>query len=487
MTTFDLILRNATLVDPQNGVEGRRDIGIAGGRVAAVEPSLFGSAAREEDLSGLTVVPGIVDLHVHLSAWLGGRAGHRMLALAGVTTALDMAGPIESVTEIAREHGAGLNVACVNYVRPGHTVASTDPGEGELRDLLWRSLRAGAIGLKLLGGHFPMTPDSAARTIAIAREQGAYIAFHAGTLASGSHIDGMLEACELAAGNPLHLAHINSYTRGLVRRAMTEGEEALAALVAHPNIVSESYLSPINATSAKCNDGVPESRQTQTWLEIGGFPPTEQGLADAIEAGWALLNAERDGTIVLATGPEAVAHWRERDMKLGVSFLANPSEPRIRLATAKGGDGRFIVDALATDGGGIPRNVIVEKGLALVRLEAWTMADFVQKSSRAPARALGLFGKGHLGPGADADITVLDVERGVPRMSLVAGTFVMRDGAVLGRGSRLITTPLGAQAAQEAGIPGPVVPLGTMLRRQAICEPRIEAGRSSAASEEVGA
>jgi predicted amidohydrolase len=50
MTTFDLILRNATLVDPQNGVEGRRDIGIAAGRVAAVEPSLAGSAAREEDL-----------------------------------------------------------------------------------------------------------------------------------------------------------------------------------------------------------------------------------------------------------------------------------------------------------------------------------------------------------------------------------------------------------------------------------------------------
>ncbi len=462
---FDLILRGARVIDAQNGIDGIRDIAVTGGRVAAIAGEIGAPADREEDLSGLAAVPGIIDMHVHVSPWLGGRVGHRMLALAGVTTALDMAGPIEGVVALARDHGAGLNLACINYIRPGHTVATTDPGEAELRDLLMRSLKAGAIGLKLLGGHFPMTPDAAARAIAVAAEEGAYIAFHAGTLASGSHIDGMLEACELAAGLPLHMAHINSYTRGLVRAAMTEGEEALAALQAHPNLVSESYLSPINATSAKCSDGAPESMQTRTWLKIGGFAPTEQGLAEAIEAGWALLNEETNDTVILATGAKAVEAWRARNTELGVSFMANPSEPRLRLATAKDEKGRFIVDALATDGGGIPRNVIVEMGLALVRLEAWTLADFVEKSSVAPARALGLANKGHLGVGADADITVLDLERGRPRMAFVAGEAIMKDGAVLGRGTRLITTPLGEDAAREAGIAGPVVPLGSMLRR----------------------
>jgi hypothetical protein len=246
---------------------------------------------------------------------------------------------------------------------------------------------------------------------------------------------------------------------------MHEGEEALDALKAHPNLVSESYLSPINATSAKCSGGEPESMQTRRWLEIGGYPATEAGLADAIEAGWALLNDEREETVVLATGPQAVAAWRARNTELGVSFVANPSEPRLRLATAKDAAGRFVVDALATDGGGIPRNVIVEMGLSLVRLEAWTMADFVRKSSTAPARALGLSNKGHLGVGADADISVLDVECTRPKMSFVAGSPIMTNGVVLGRGTRLITTPEGEAAAREAGIAGPVVELGSMLRR----------------------
>jgi cytosine/adenosine deaminase-related metal-dependent hydrolase len=464
-TRYDVILRNARVIDPQNGIDGQRDIGVIDGLIAEVSEAIAGTAPDDHDLAGLAAVPGIIDLHVHVSPWLGGRVGHRMLALAGVTTALDMAGPIEGVVSLARDHGAGLNIACINYIRPGHTVKTTDPGADELRDLLQASLRAGAIGLKLLGGHFPMTPDAAARAIAVAAEEGAYVAFHAGTLATGSHIDGMLEACELAAGHPLHMAHINSYTRGLVRPAMTEGEEALAALQAHPNLTSESYLSPINATSAKCSDGTPESLQTRNWLKIGGFEPTEAGLAEAIEGGWALLNEETQDTVVLATGRAAVDAWRARNTELGVSFMANPSEPRLRLATAKGEDGRFIVDALATDGGGIPRNVIVEMGLALVRLEAWTLADFVQKSSTAPARALGLANKGHLGIGADADISVLDLERLRPKMSFVAGATIMRDGVVTGRGTRLITTPLGEATAREAGIAGPVVALGSMLRR----------------------
>jgi cytosine/adenosine deaminase-related metal-dependent hydrolase len=464
-TRYDVILRNAHLIDPQNAVDGRRDVAIVAGRIVEIAESMSGTAAQEHDLSGLVAVPGIIDLHVHVSPWLGGRVGHRMLALAGVTTALDMAGPIEGVVEIARDFGAGLNIACINYIRPGHTVATTDPSTDELRDLLAGSLNAGAIGLKLLGGHFPMTPEAAARAIAVAADEGAYIAFHAGTQASGSHIEGMLEACELAAGRPLHMAHVNSYTRGLVRPAMTEGEEALAALRANPNITSESYLSPINATSAKCSDGVPESMQTRNWLKLGGFAPTESGLAEAIEAGWALLNEEKQDTVILSTGRAAVDAWRARNTELGVSFMANPSEPRLRLATAKDDAGRFVIDALATDGGGIPRNVIVEMGLALVKLEAWTLADFVRKSSIAPARALGLSGKGHLGIGADADISVLDIERGRPKASFVAGEQIMCEGRVLGRGTRLITTPSGAEAARAAGISGPVVELGTMLRR----------------------
>lgn len=75
-----------------------------------------------------------------------GRPGTRMLALAGVTFALEMAGPIEGVTEFAARHGCGLGIACIDYVRPGHTVNSADPGMDELRNTLARPARPGLSG-----------------------------------------------------------------------------------------------------------------------------------------------------------------------------------------------------------------------------------------------------------------------------------------------------------------------------------------------------
>lgn len=290
---YDLLFKNGTVVDPANGRKGFLDVAIINGKVAEVGPDIdFSHAQQWFDVKDLYVVPGIIDLHVHTSSWLGGRFSHRMMAKAGVTTALDMAGPIESVLDIAGDYGVGLNLACLQYVRPGHTVKGTDPDRGELEDLLRGCLERGAIGFKILGGHYPLTPEATARTIEAANEHGAYIAFHVGTLATQSTIEGLLEAVELAHGHPIHLAHINSYCRGRVRPYMVETDEAITALENNPNICSESYLSPMNGTSAKCSGGVPEGNATGIWLDAGGFPATEQGMEETIMAGWAQVNME---------------------------------------------------------------------------------------------------------------------------------------------------------------------------------------------------
>ena len=145
---YDLLLKNGMVVDPATQREGIMDLAVEGGRIVEVAPDLDPAQAKELfDATGLYVVPGIVDLHVHASTWLGGRFAHKMLAQAGVTTALDMSGPMDSVLDIARDHGVGLNLACVNYVRPGHTVADEDPSESELKNLLEKCLAQGAIGL----------------------------------------------------------------------------------------------------------------------------------------------------------------------------------------------------------------------------------------------------------------------------------------------------------------------------------------------------
>ncbi len=458
---YDLLLKGGRVVDPATGRDEVADVGIVAGKIAAISPDISPAKAQEVvDAAGKVVMPGIIDLHVHASAWLGGRFGHKMLAQAGVTTALDMAGPMGSVLDIAAEYGTGLNIASIQYVRPEHTVKTEDPGEAELRTLVNRCLAEGALGVKLLGGHYPITPEATARAIEVANELGAYVAFHAGTKKYGSNIEGFLEAVELAGGRALHIAHINSYCRGLVRPYMEETEEAVAALTANPNIVCESYLSPLNGTSAKCADGVPESLTTRNGgLKVGGFPPTEAGMEAAILAGWAQINMEAAGKVVLATGREAVDYWRSRGTDTTVSFLVNPPEPRLRLAAAKRPSGGFVVDAISTDGGGIPRNVILEMGLSLVKLQALTMQEFVLKTSANPAAILGLAGKGHFRPGADADVTVVDLGAQRAYMTIVDGRIVMCDGQVFGKGGAIVTTAAGEAGVRARGLKAIVVNL----------------------------
>ena len=66
------------------------------------------------------------------------------------------------------------------------------------------SLRS--LGDQTLGGHYPLTSEATARAIEVANQKKAYVAFHAGSLAKGSNIEGFLEAVELANGNCLHMA-----------------------------------------------------------------------------------------------------------------------------------------------------------------------------------------------------------------------------------------------------------------------------------------
>ncbi|MCL4844403.1 MAG: amidohydrolase/deacetylase family metallohydrolase [Bryobacteraceae bacterium] len=64
---FDVLLRGGRLIDPANGIDGLRDVGIRDGRVAAVAESLDpASAKRVLDVKGLVLTPGLVDIHVHL-------------------------------------------------------------------------------------------------------------------------------------------------------------------------------------------------------------------------------------------------------------------------------------------------------------------------------------------------------------------------------------------------------------------------------------
>ncbi|MDO4548333.1 MAG: amidohydrolase family protein [Clostridia bacterium] len=450
---YDILLKGGTLADPVNNLHGVYDVGIKTGKIIAVAEGLnTGDAGDVFDVSGYYVMPGIVDLHTHLSKWLGGPCGHKMLAQAGVTTALDMSGPIDGVLDYARDYGAGLTVASIDRLTQGYSIDGDDPSYAQLEQALNRCLKKGSIGLKIMAGNYPLTPEATANAIQLCNDRKAYVAFHAATVNTGSHIEGFHEAIKLAGDNCMHLAHINSYCRGLIRPCMEETQEAIDALEAHPNIRSEAYLSPLNGNNGKCVNGVPEASVIRNCLKMGGYEPTEAGYEKAIMDGWAQINMVSGGETVLRSGKEAVEFWKAMGTDTGVSFAVNPPQPRYWLATAKRDDGEFVVDAISTDGGGIPRNVILSYGLSLVKMKALSMDEFVKKASVNPGRILGMNNKGHLGLGADADITVVDYERQKAYLSIGSGKLIMYRGYVCGKGTNILTTEDGVENVKNYGL-----------------------------------
>ena len=65
--TYDLLLKNGTVIDPKSNLNARRDVAISGGKIAAVEASIDAAKAKKViDVAGLYVAPGFIDLHVHV-------------------------------------------------------------------------------------------------------------------------------------------------------------------------------------------------------------------------------------------------------------------------------------------------------------------------------------------------------------------------------------------------------------------------------------
>lgn len=463
---YDLVLKSARVVDPLNDVDAVMDVAVENGLIAEVAESISEPAREVLDFSGLVLQPGIIDSHVHLGTMWGSPYGPRMLAMNGVTTCLDMAGPLDDILNNVPQYGVGINMAILQFASPPFTFKTNAPSKGEMVELIDKSLEDGALGVKLLGGHYPLKPDVSSLLIRTALEKRAYVAWHAGTSEHGSNIEGMLEAVEMADGCPLHLAHINAYCRGAIKPELEETAIAIAELKAHPNIFCESYISPKNGTRLTCSeDGTIQSKVTGNCLRHFGFSEDREGVRKALLARKAFVVYDAGGYSDLCTGPEALARWEAAGSDVGGSFNINPPLPRIQLAQARRDDGSFVVDAISTDGGCIPRNVILSQGLSLVKLDVLTLSEFVQKTSLNPARMLRLTNKGHLSVGADADITVYDLATQTPVASFVAGQKVLFEGRMMSKGATVICTERGQKAIEARGMRAVVVDPGLPVER----------------------
>jgi dihydroorotase len=66
-STYDLLLKGGRVIDPKNRIDAVMDVAIANGRIARVAPAIPSTAARKTvNVAGLTVTPGLIDIHVHV-------------------------------------------------------------------------------------------------------------------------------------------------------------------------------------------------------------------------------------------------------------------------------------------------------------------------------------------------------------------------------------------------------------------------------------
>ena len=64
--TYDLLLRGGHVIDPANNMDGRADVGISDGKIAAVGRDLDPAKSEKTlDVTGLYVTPGLIDIHTH--------------------------------------------------------------------------------------------------------------------------------------------------------------------------------------------------------------------------------------------------------------------------------------------------------------------------------------------------------------------------------------------------------------------------------------
>lgn len=144
MTLYDVLIKGGEVVDPGSDRSDPLDVAITDGRVAAVEPGIPSTAARELiDATGQIVTPGLVDLHAHcfdqFTYW--GIRPDPIAASTGVTTwndagspgALTMAGFRRHVVEQAVvDVKCFMNISMIGLVAENYEVTSLELCDLEL-------------------------------------------------------------------------------------------------------------------------------------------------------------------------------------------------------------------------------------------------------------------------------------------------------------------------------------------------------------------
>lgn len=149
---YDLIIRRGLCVFPWG--EAQADLGVVQGRIASLDVQSSDTAAEEIDASGLHVLPGMIDSHVHLrdpgnAAIESIATGTRAAALGGITMVFDMPNTSPSITSAQTIADKRCTVAESALVDMGLYVGATRSNTADLAAL---EQEEGVCAIKVFAG-----------------------------------------------------------------------------------------------------------------------------------------------------------------------------------------------------------------------------------------------------------------------------------------------------------------------------------------------
>ena len=127
--TYDLVIANGRVMDPESGLDDVRHVGIRGGKIEAVSATPL-AGTRVIDAANHVVAPGFIDLHEHGQQ----EESYRMMVRDGVTSAFELevgTGDVATWYE-AREGGQIVNYGVSIGHIPARMKVLGDPGTGLL-------------------------------------------------------------------------------------------------------------------------------------------------------------------------------------------------------------------------------------------------------------------------------------------------------------------------------------------------------------------
>jgi dihydroorotase len=348
-----LVIKGGHLIDPGAGVDGPRDILLKDGRVAEIASPgklKLANGAEVLDAAGLTIAPGLIDIHVHLrepgQAYKETIATGTAAAAAGGFTAvaaMPNTSPVNDTPEITRwmqsaERGASVRVFPI--------AAATRGSKGETLNDFAALKSAGAVAVTD-DGH-PILKDSVMReTLAAAARVGLSVIQHAEDtrMTQGASMNAGPTAFKLGLrGMPpeaesslverdirlvtelkdsrvhLHVAHTSTAAAvAAVRQARRNGLRVTCEVAPHHFLLTEEHVGLYN-TNAKMNPPLRSAADREAMIE-----GILDGIVDAIATDHA-PHATHEKEVEFENAPNGITgletalglslRWLHREWKL---------------------------------------------------------------------------------------------------------------------------------------------------------------------------